>query len=685
MTQRKPLLKLGVLLLATVAGLVLLRSQVPAEPVPGREDRMVARLVCAFVQQGHLARPEINDELSKRLFKGYLKDLDPQKLYFLESDVEEFRRHEAELDDMVTQGDLSFAYRVYERFMTRVAERIKLAEQLVRDHHDFTVKEYIDADFDALAYPKNDEEVRERWRKRIKYDLLLHRVGQKPLPDLEARTKVLARYQGLQKRWKQLDSYEMLELYLSALTTSVDPHSTYMSPNTLDDFDIAMRLQLEGIGAVLRSENGETIVAEVMPGGAAAQDGRIKPNDKIIAVAQQDGNFVDVLDMKLRDVVKLIRGTRGTTVHLKIIPADKLEPVVYTLTRQKIELKDQQARAEIIEDGKRSDGRPFRIGVIDLPSFYADMGGARNGGAEARSATDDVRKILQDFNAKGVDAVMLDLRRNGGGALTEALSLTGLFIDQGPVVQVKGGQGRVQRRDDPEKGVVYSGPLVVLVSRLSASASEILAGALQDYGRALVVGDSATHGKGTVQMLIDLGSQLQANPTPKLGALKLTIQQFYRVNGDSTQSRGVAADIVVPSLTEHLGTGEKELEHALAFDRVQPVEHAQLGQVSPDVKAVLQGRSAQRVRESTDFAKLLKRMDLLKAQRAKKVIPLNEQELREQVARDDEEKNEEKNDELLRPNPTTDGVYKYRRNFLNDEMLRITEDFVQGKTHVQSR
>src|SRR5207302_5113254 len=335
---------------------------------------------------------------------------------------------------------------------------------------------------------------------------------------------------------------------------SVDPHSSYMSPPTLDDFDIAMRLNLEGIGALLRSENGQTIVAEVITGGAAAADGRLKPNDKIIAVAQGDSQFVDVIDMKLREVVKLIRGARATKVQLKVIPAEKVVPLVYDLTRQKIELKAQEARQEIIEQGKKADGSPYRIGVIDLPSFYADPGSRRNGQADAKSATEDVRKILKEFTAKGVDGVVLDLRKNGGGALNEALALTGLFIDQGTVVQVKGSQGPVQRLKDPEKGTVYAGPLMVLVSRYSASASEILAGALQDYGRALIVGDSSTHGKGTVQALLDLGTQIAGNrvggsPQPKLGALKLTVQQFYRVNGDSTQNRGVLSDVVLPSLT----------------------------------------------------------------------------------------------------------------------------------------
>jgi carboxyl-terminal processing protease len=459
-----------------------------------------------------------------------------------------------------------------------------------------------------------------------------------------------------------------------------------MSPNTLEDFDVAMRLHLEGIGAVLRQENGQTIVAEVVPGGAAGTDGRLKPNDKIIAVAQGDGKFVDVVDMKLREVVKLIRGPRGTRVQLKVVQADKIEPLVYDLTRQKIELKSQEARAEIVEQGKKADGTPYRLGVIDLPSFYADLASARNGQPESKSATEDVRKILKDFETKHVDGVVLDLRYNGGGALSEALALTGLFIDQGAVVQVKGSEGRVRRQDSPEKRSVYTGPLMVLVNRFSASASEILAGALQDYGRALVVGDSSTHGKGTVQVVLDLGSQLRGDDTPKLGALKLTIQQFYRINGDSTQNRGVASDVVVPSFTEDLAKGEKDLEHALAFDHVKPVEHEDLGKVPADLKAVLKIRSAERVKQSAEFTKLAKKNEQFKARQARKEISLNEQELREQYAREDAEKTEQKDSGLLPPEPRSDATtYKFHRNFINNEILNIMEDMLQGKKLVSQR
>ncbi len=676
MTQQILFPKRRALLPAALLGLLLAPLWLSAEPVPGKDDRLVTQIVCEMLQQGHVTRPKIGDDISKRLFQRFLKDLDPGKLYFLKADIDDFKKHQTELDDMLLKGDLSFAYKVYQRLAQRIGQRLKLIDELLELKHDFTVKEYLQTDAAKVDYAENEQELRERWRKRIKLDLLLQRLGAKPLADAEARQKVRERYQGFAKRVKQWDNYDLMELYLSGLAASLDPHSSYMSPNTLDDFTISMRLRLEGIGAVLREENGQTVVVEVVPGGAAAKDGKLKANDKIIAVAPGDGKFVDVVDMKLRDVVKLIRGPKGTKVELKVVPAGKLEPIIYPLVRAQIEIKSQAARSEIVEEGKKPNGQPYRIGVIDLPSFYAAAAGKEVVGKEAgdvKSASEDIRRILKEFNAQKVDGVILDMRGNPGGFLAEAVALTGLFIDQGPIVQVKTPNQRMQRHDDPDKGVVYAGPLMVLVGRSSASASEIVAAALQDYGRALVVGDSATHGKGTVQAVIDLGEQFPGAQAPKLGALRLTMQQFYRVNGDSTQNRGVTSDIVLPSISEHLATPEKDLDHALAFDKVKPAEHQDLGLLPAQLKASLKARSAERVKASKDFAKLTKDIDRVKALRDRKKMPLNEQELKEQFNKEDADKAEKIK------SGAPDGVYKFQRNFINNEVLKIMEDFLQGK------
>lgn len=657
---------------AAVAGLLLFRSPAPAEPTLNKQDQLVARVVCEFLRQLHLSHPPIDDAASRRLFAKFLKDLDPNKLYFLQSDVNEWKKYEAELDDQLQRGELTFPYAVYERLMTRLNERMKFVEEFVPAEHDFTVKEYLDTDYDTMPYAKDAAEARERWRKRIKFDLLLNRVAEKPLPEAESKEKVLNRYKGLLRRWKQVDNADLLELYLTSLTTSIDPHSTYMSPHTLDDFEIAMRLNLDGIGALLGQEDGTTTVAEIIPGGAAAKDGRLKAKDKIIAVAQGDGKFNDVVGLKIQDVVKQIRGPRGTKVELKVVPVGKVEPVVIELTRSKVELKGQEARGEVVEHGKKADGTPYRVGVIDLPSFYADP-------ATGKTATTDVRRLLKEFEGKNVDAVVLDLRHNGGGLLSESLSLTGLFFDKGPVVQVKDLRGKVSPRDDPEPGTVYAGPLVVLVSRFSASASEITAGALQDYGRALVVGDSATHGKGTVQRVIDIGDYLDEKTPPKLGALKLTIEQFYRPNGESTQARGVLSDVTLPSLSEVISTPEKDEEGALAFDKVKPVAYPKLNQVPEEVKARLREQSQKRVRESAEFAKLLRDAERLKDRKARKKLPLNEAELKEQVKRDDAEKLDKKAEEVTPKDNSGSTEYKFKRTYINNEVLQIVEDFLTAK------
>jgi carboxyl-terminal processing protease len=658
---------------AAVAGLLLFRGQTPADPTPVKQDQLVARVVCEFLRQLHLNHPQIGDEASRKLFKRFLKDLDPNKLYFLQSDVDEWKKFETELDDQLNRGELTFPYAVYERLMARLNERMKWAEEYVAAPHDFTVKEYLDTDYDNMPFAKNAEEAKDRWRKRVKFDLLLNRVAEKPLPEAESKEKVLNRYKNLLRRWKQVDHADLLELYLTSLTTSIDPHSTYMSASTLDDFEISMRLNLDGIGALLGSEDGTTTVSEIIPGGAAAKDGRLKAKDKIIAVAQGDGKFNDIVGMKIQDVVKQIRGPRGTKVQLKVIPVGKLDPVVYELTRQKVELKGQEARGEVVEQGKKADGTPYRFGVIDLPSFYADP-------ETGKSATSDVRRLLKEFEAKKVDGVILDLRHNGGGLLSESLSLTGLFFDKGPVVQVKDLRGEVSAKNDPEPGTVYAGPLVVLTSRFSASASEITAGALQDYGRALIVGDPATHGKGTVQRVLDIGDYLEAKGAPpKLGALKLTIEQFYRPNGESTQARGVVSDVTIPSLIEAIAIPEKDEEYALPFDKVKAVPHAQLNLVPEDLKTKLREQSAKRVRESAEFARLLKDVERLKERKARKKLPLNEDELKEQLKKDDSEKLDKRTEEATPKDNSGNPEYKFKRTYLNNEVLQIMEDFVTAK------
>ncbi|MFT5527026.1 MAG: carboxyl-terminal processing protease, partial [Pirellulaceae bacterium] len=569
-----------------------------AQAIPGPKpaDRQVSLVVSSLLRREHLSKRALDDEVSQRALKTFLRSLDPMKLYFVQGDIDEFALQDKEIDDMVKKGDLKFGHTIFNRLLQRVDERVKMIDEILKEDHDFNVDEEMVTEPDMLAHPKDPTEAKERWRKRIKYDLLVLKSDK--TEGQEARDKLSRRYHSFAKRMNQTDSDDLLEMFLTAFTTGFDPHTTYMSASSYDDFIIMMRLNLEGIGAALQVDDGYTVVTKVIPGGAASKHGKLKPEDKIIAVGTtEDAEMVDVVDMKLRDVVKMIRGKSGTKVRLRVLPAGgATEAVTYTIVRARVELKDSEAQGKIFEEGQKPNGSPFKFGVIDLPSFYMDMDAARLGKLDYKSTTRDVAKILEGFKKEGIDAVVLDLRKNGGGSLTEAIDLTGLFIDKGPVVQVKDSAGRVQHYDDRNAGLAWDGPLVVLTSKFSASASEILAGAIQDYDRGLVVGDEATHGKGTVQSLLNLGSQLFSNlpNPPNLGALKITMQQFYRPNGHSTQKRGVLADVPLPSITTHMDVAEGDLDYALEFDQIPEASYTKYSMTNSDMIVKLKQRSQAR-------------------------------------------------------------------------------------------
>lgn len=661
-----------------LAGIVLLPTfsfaNEGGSPSPGPNDRQITLAVKSYLEREHFLRKPIDDEIAARWFNTFLAALDPLKIYFLQSDVDSFAEKKSSLDDLVRRGDVSFAYEVYDRFLERVDERIPIVEELLNSKLDFNQKESIVIDRDIAVWAKTQDEVRDKWKKRIKYDLLVQKM-EKIAPE-EARKKLLRRYTSFAKRMHQMNADELLETYLSSLTSSLDPHTSFMSPGTLENFEITMRLQLDGIGASLKGEDGYTTVAELVPGGAADKDGRLKKKDRIVGVGQdREGEMVDVVDMNLNDVVKLIRGKRGTVVRLKVIPVSQTVPKVYDIVRAKIELQDSAARGEIIEEGTKADGSPWRIGVINLPSFYMDMAAARQGQADYKSSTRDCRELLEGFREEGVDCVALDLRNNGGGSLPESISLTGLFIDTGPVVQIKDADQRVQQYDDLEPGVVWDGPLVVLVNKFSASASEIVAGAIQDYRRGLVIGDSATHGKGTVQSLLDLGRQLfQRLPNaPSLGALKITMQQFYRPSGLSTQMEGVKSDVQLPSITDHLPVGEADLDNAIPFDRVGKADFTATNDVSESMLETLQQRSTVRVADDEEFQELATDIARYEERKNEKMLSLLESDfVREwnegKAADKEEEEKQEENAGPRRPVVT--------RDFYFDEAMRVTTDYL---------
>ncbi len=692
---------LGVCAWAAITGLVptgpRVTEAVEAKPVtetsgPSVSDRNVTRVVTFLMKREHLSKHPLDDEISRRGLELFLKNLDNMKLYFYQADVDEFNEKKNDLDDLVGSGDIHFAYTVFNRLLKRIDERVALVDELLKGDFDFAADDVLITDPEKLSYPRTPEEARARWTQRLKYDLLLlkaektaeRKEGAAPPSNEDPRERLKRRYHSFARRMHQTDSNELLEMYLSAITNGFDPHSTYMAPASSENFNIIMSLQLQGIGAQLKVDDGLTVIDKIIPGGAAAKQGELKVGDRVMSVGQgDDGAMVDVAEMKLNDVVQLIRGRAGTVVRLGVTPPAGGDVKIIMITRAKVELKDSEARAEILQEGKKADGTPFQIGVIDLPSFYMDMTKARDGTETFKSCSRDVRKILDDFNAKKVDAVVLDLRRNGGGSLTEAINLTGFFIEDGPVVQVKDPEGHVQQYDDTDRGILWKGPLVVMTSKFSASASEILAGAIQDYGRGLIVGDSSTHGKGTVQTMVEIGPQLFRTSNPQdLGSLKLTVQQFYRPNGDSTQQRGVLADITLPSITDHMDVAEGDLDYPVAFDKVQATPYSKYESVAPNVIGSLKDMATQRLAQSDEFKKLQKDIERYLEQKAKKEVPLNEQKFMARRAELDADKEEEKTFEHQANGDGDDKVFK--RNYYNNEVLNITLDYLKllGKDKV---
>jgi carboxyl-terminal processing protease len=659
---------------------------------PKASHETTSKLVCKMIGKYHIGHPEIDDAVAGRLFKRYLSQLDSQKLYFTRADIDEFKQHETMLDDQVKLGKIDFAYHAFDTYLMRLEERIKLAHTLIDAEHDFTISEEMVVDDDNVDWAQTDDEINERWRKRIKFDLLSLKLEDTPLE--EARTQLHKRYRNVLHTMRQTDDGETLEMYLSSLAHCFDPHSSYMSPERLEDFRISMELSLEGIGAALRSEYGMTVVDQIVPGGAADKDGRLKAGDKIVGVGQETGEIDDVVEMKLNRVVRRIRGRKGTIVRLQVKPADNTEVAVYELTRQKVELKSAEVKGEIINTADRLKGTGYRIGVINIPSFYRDFRGAQQGIENFRSTARDVRRVLQSFyDDGGIEALVVDLRSNGGGALSEAIDVSGLFLKEGPIVQVKEKGARIKPHKDEDPEVSYTGPLVILCNRLSASASEIFAGAIKDYGRGIIVGDTTTHGKGTVQNVMPVSEQglFQYFTSQRRGALKLTINQFYRVNGDSTQTRGVKSQVTLPSLMDHMELGEGFLDNAMKFDQVPPAKYDPLGFVSAELASKLREASRQRVAADPDFKKVKDGIERYLARKNRATISLNEEVLRKErdidkkkdedtSKEDSEEASEEESEEKEvpdKPDRRGEGPI-FPDNFYNDEVLQITVDYLEA-------
>ena len=597
------------------------RAEVAATPAkPDVSQARIAKLLANSLPVLHLSHAPCDDTVAQSALDIYIDSLDYEHSYFLASDIASFQAQATNLDDQLKSGDTKFAFAIYDVFKQRVTNRVAYVNKLLDDGFDLTQAETYDWKRKDAPWPADEKAWDDLWRKKIKNDYVARVVAKqfatnleavaatdtntttltidtnavqeaaagatngtdaslseavdedadsattaadlKATPD-EAIRKAYSRYVTL---LNDNDSMWVLERYLNAFTQAYDPHSDYMSPHNAEDFDIAMKLSLVGIGALLSSEDGAAKVERLIAGGPAERDGRLKPGDKIVAVAQGDAAPVDIMHLPLNKAVRMIRGEKGTKVVLSVIPASDSTGSTLAkidLIRDEVKLEEQAAKSEVREV-KGADGVSRTLGVITLPEFYADMKGEATKGEEARSSARDVKRLVGELKEKGVQGIVLDLRNNGGGSLSEAVEMTGEFIDSGPVVQVKD-QKRLHILSDPDPDIAYDGPLIVLVNRMSASASEILAAALQDYGRALVVGDTKTHGKGTVQTLTNL-----SNADPALGSLKITTASFFRIAGGSTQLNGVTPDIVISSALDEMELGEEFLPHALKWSTVYP-------------------------------------------------------------------------------------------------------------------
>ena len=535
---------------------------------PQPEHRRGTRLITHVISNYHYKNVALDDELSKKVLDRYIDALDPTRSYLTQADITEFNQHATRIDDYLRSSSLNPLFDMFVRFRERLRERVEYAVKALDVKMDFALDESIDFERKKAPWASGKAELDELWRKRVKNDVLSLRLAGKAGNEINETLK--NRYNGLFRRTAQLNSEDVFQTLMNAYTTAMDPHTSYFSPRTSENFKIRMSLSLEGIGAVLQSENELTVVREVVAGGPAELSGKLHPDDRIVGIGQDDkGALVDVIGWRLDDVVDLIRGPKNSVVRLQVLPKGTAlggPSNVVAITRNTIQLDEQAAKGSILEvpHGEAK----AKIGVITLPTFYMDFEARSAGDENYRSTTRDVRKIISDLLAKNIDGLVIDLRSNGGGSLSEATELTGLFTGVGPVVQVRDSQGHVQIERSTESAPAYAGPMMVLVDRNSASASEIFAGAIQDYHRGMIVGEP-TFGKGTVQNLVDL-NRFDQTMNGKLGQLKVTIAQFFRVSGSSTQYRGVVPDIAFPTVLSDEEHGERSLDNALPWASIDP-------------------------------------------------------------------------------------------------------------------
>ena len=616
------LLALGMLLLGTARSpSATANATTTTDFAPTERHAKVARLVSSMFERSHYRQAPVNDPVSSLVLDRYLESIDGSRSYFLASDIQEFEKYRYELDDAITTGKLESAFAIFNRFQSRNRERMAYAIKLLETEPDFKVDESFEFDREHAPWPATRDELDELWRKRVKNDALSLMLADKTWA--ETRDGLRKRYERVAKRSEQIPADDVFENFMNAFAHVFDPHSSYFSPRNSEEYRIAMSLSYEGIGASLQSIDDFVTIMEILPGGSAQQNGELKANDRILAVGQgKDGKMVDVVGWRLDDVVQLIRGPNGSFVRLQIQPGNAppgTQEHVLTLPRTKITLEAQAAKKEI-RKVKRGD-KELKVGVITVPSFYQDYNARAAGDDEFRSTTRDVRKLLDEIKAEGgVDGLVLDLRENGGGHLSEAIGLVNLFVPKGPVVQLRETGGRVEVLESEDKAAAYSGPLTILVDRFSASASEIFAAAMQDYGRGLVIGQQ-TYGKGSVQNLYPL-DRYALGQDPGYGQLTVTIGMYYRVTGDSTQNRGVMPDLALPSAISTEEVGESSRDGSLPWNRIRSSDFRREGAFTP-LLPELQQEHETRIAGDPNFQFAVSEISALEQMRTEKSVSLN--------------------------------------------------------------
>ncbi|MUT51831.1 tail-specific protease [Pseudomonas sp. TDA1] len=591
---------------------------------PDRDEIVASLNVVELLKRHHYSKPPLDDARSVIIYDSYIKLLDPARSYFTAADIAEFDKWKTQFDDFLKSGNLDPGFTIYKRYLDRVKQRLDFALAELNkgvDKIDFTAKETLLIDRKDAPWMKNQAELDDLWRKRVKDEVLRQKIaGKEPKQIQETLTK---RYKNQLARLDQTRAEDIFQAYINTFAQSYDPHTNYLSPDNAENFDINMSLSLEGIGAVLQSDNDQVKIVRLVPAGPAAKTKQVAPADKIIGVAQGNKEMVDVVGWRLDEVVKLIRGPKGSVVRLEVIPAsnapsDQTSKIV-SITREAVKLEEQAAKKSVLK--LKQDGRDYKLGIIEIPAFYLDFKAYRAGDPEYKSTTRDVKKLLTELQKEKVDGVVIDLRNNGGGSLQEATELTSLFIDKGPTVLVRNSDGRVDVLEDENPGAFYKGPLALLVNRLSASASEIFAGAMQDYHRALIIGGQ-TFGKGTVQTIQPLNH----------GELKLTLAKFYRVSGQSTQHQGVLPDIDYPSIIDTKEIGESALPEAMPWDTIRPVVKPAADPFKPYLAQLKAQHEARSVKDA-EFTYIRDRLALAQKLMSEKTVSLNEQDRR---ARHDE-------------------------------------------------